>query len=121
MRRDLAVHEVLCGDDDRPAVVVPVYIGPYDPGRLLLGDLIALVPLALAQGRLLLGGIDELHVAAAVLGLVVAEHPDVGGDARAVEDLGRELHDAVDQVLGEQPSPDARGAAARVPVEQRGP
>jgi hypothetical protein len=31
--------------------------------------------------------VDQLHAALAILGLVIRKHPDVGGDARVVEDV----------------------------------
>lgn len=100
-------------------MVVSVDVCPHDPGGLVLADLVVLVPLGLAQRCLLLRGVDELNVSFAVVGLVVVEHPYIRGDARAEENLGRQLHDAIDQVLAEKPATDAGRSAPRVAVEQR--
>ena len=65
-----------------------------------------------------LGGIDELDLALAVLGLLVGEHPDVGGDAGVVEDVVRELDDGFQQVVLDEVLADVTGTAAGIPGEE---
>ena len=50
-------------------------------------------PKVLAKGLEPRGGVDELNLALAVLRLAIGEHPNVGGDARVVEDVERKGDD----------------------------
>ena len=56
-----------------------------DAGDVVLAQFAVLLAQVLAERPVPLRGVDQLHLAAAVLGLAVGEHPDVGGDAGVVE------------------------------------
>ena len=51
-----------------------------DAGDVVVAELAVLLAEVLVQGLVPLGGVDQLHLAAAVRRLAVGEHPDVGGD-----------------------------------------
>src|SRR4051812_9551900 len=73
--------------DDPDAVVVRERaVQADDLGAVLGADLAALVAEALAHLDPQVAGVDELDLALALGGLAVGEHPDVGGDARVVEE-----------------------------------
>lgn len=101
---DLAVGKLaVCRDNKFPAVV---------------GDIVALGADALAARLVAVAGIDELYLASTVGGLVLAEHPDIGGDAGVHEHIGGKLDDAVQPVVFEDVLPDVAGAAACIATEQ---
>ena len=56
-----------------------------------------LVPMLL-RGAQAVAGVNKLHLARTVGGLILAEHPDVGGDAGVHEHIGGKLDDAVQPV-----------------------
>ena len=91
------------GDDQLPAGV---------------GNVVALGADALAAGLKAVAGVNELHLARAVGGLILAEHPDVGGDAGIHEHIGGKLDDAVQPVVFQNILPDVAGPAAGIAAEQ---
>ena len=64
----------------------------------LLNVLGAELVLVLAFGVFAVG-IDEEHLAAQGVGLVLVHHEDAGGNARAVEEAGRQADDGLDHVV----------------------
>ena len=60
-----------------------------------------------------------MHLALAVLGLAVGEHPDVGGDAGVVEHVERERDDRLQPVVLDDPAADVALALAGVAGEER--
>ena len=64
-------------------------------------------------------GVDELHLAAAVCRLVVAQHPNVGGDSRVVEHVERQGDDGFEPVVLYDPPADVALALAGVAGEER--
>ena len=104
----------------------------FDSGRLLeieegaadaldvLGrELAVLLAEVLAQRLEPLAGVDELHLALAVRGLPVRQHPDVGGDAGVVEEVERQGDDGFEPVVLDQPAADVALALAGVAGEER--
>ena len=77
------------------------------------------LPRFLRSGLNHCGGVDELHLAPAVLGLAVGEHPDVGGDAGVVEHVQRQGDDGLQPVVLDDPAADVALALAGVAGEQR--
>ena len=65
-----------------------------------------------------LRGVNELHLALAVLGLAVGEHPDVGGDAGVVEEVQRQGDDGFEPVVFDEPAADVALALAGVAGEE---
>ena len=51
-------------------------------------------------------GVDQLHLALAMLGLAVGEHPDVGGDAGVVEEVQGQGDDRFEPVVLDDPAAD---------------
>lgn len=83
------------------------------------GELLALAAQGLAHLDEHLRCVDELHLAAALLGLAPVEHPDVGRNARVVEHIRREGHDRVEQIGLDDPPADLRLARPGLAGEQR--
>jgi hypothetical protein len=77
------------------------------------------LPRFLRRGWYHCGGVDELDLALAVLGLAVGEHPDVGGDAGVVEHVQRQGDDGLEPVVLDDPAADVALALAGVAGEQR--
>ena len=107
------------------AVFVAVYlavgklaVGGDDQLPADIGDVVALGADALAAGLEAVAGVNKLHLARTVGGLILAEHPDVGGDAGVHEHIGGKLDDAVQPVVFQNILPDVAGAAAGVAAEQ---
>lgn len=65
-----------------------------------------------------MAGVNKLHLARTVGGLILAEHPDVGGDAGVHEHIGGKLDDAVQPVVFQNILPDVAGPAAGIAAEQ---
>lgn len=51
-------------------------------------------------------GVDQLNLANTLWPLILGQHPDIGGDARVVEKIGRQGDDGLDQVMIQQPAAD---------------
>lgn len=100
----LAVGKLAVGGDDQ----LPAGIG----------DVVALGADALAARLKAVAGVNKLYLARAVGGLILAEHPDVGGDAGVHEHIGGKLDDAVQPVVFQNILPDVAGPAAGVAAEQ---
>lgn len=83
-----------------------------------IGDVVALGADALAAWLEAVAGVNKLHLARTVGGLILAEHPDVGGDAGVHEHIGGKLDDAVQPVVFQNILPDVAGAAAGIAAEQ---
>ena len=100
----LAVGKLAVGGDDQ-----------FPAG---IGDVVALGADALAAGLEAVAGVNELHLACTVGGLILAEYPDVGGDAGVHEHIGGKLDDAVQPVVFQNILPDVAGPAAGIAAEQ---
>ena len=94
-------------------------IGLNDQATAQVGDVVALGADRLAPGLIAVAGVDQLHLAGAVGGLVLAQHPDIGGYASVHKLVGGQLHDGVQPVVFQDVAADLAGAAARVAGEQR--
>ena len=77
------------------------------------------LPRFLRSGSEPLRRVDQLHLAAAVLGLAVREHPDVGRDAGVVEHVQRQGDDRLEPVVLDDVAADVALALARVAGEER--
>lgn len=93
-------------------------VSGHDKLPAVVGDVVALGADALAARLEAVAGIDELHLARAVIGFVFAQHPDIGGDTGVHEHIGGKLDDAVQPVVFEDVLPDVAGAASGVAAEQ---
>lgn len=93
-------------------------VGGNDQFPAGIGDVVALGADALAAGLEAVAGVNKLHLACTVGGLILAEHPDVGGDAGVHEHIGGKLDDAVQPVVFQNILPDVTGPAAGVAAEQ---
>ena len=100
----LAVGKLAVGGDDQ-----------FPAG---IGDVVALGADALAAWFEAVAGVNKLHLARTVGGLILAEHPDVGGDAGVHEHIGGKLNDAVQPVVFQNILPDVAGPAAGIAAEQ---
>ena len=83
-----------------------------------LAELAVFLAQVLAQRPVPLGGVDQLHLALAMLWLAVGEHPDVGGDAGVVEHVERQGDDCLQPVVLDDPAADVALALAGVAGEQ---
>ena len=77
------------------------------------------LPRVLPQRGVDAGGVDELDLALAAVGLAVGEHPDVGGDASVVERVQRQRDDGFEPIILDDPPADIGFALAGVAREQR--
>ena len=100
-------------------IVPELPIGLHDQVAAQVGDVVALGADGLAPGLIAMAGVDQLHLAGAAGGLVLAQHPDIGGYAGVHKLVGRQLHDGVQPVVFQDLAADLAGAAARVAGEQR--
>ena len=91
-----------------------------DPLDVFLGKLAVFLPKVLAKGLKPLRSVDELHFALAVLGLLVAQYPDVGGDASVIKHIQREGNDGFEPVVLKNPTADIAFSLACVAGEERG-
>ena len=117
--RHLPVAERGVGEDLRLGRFLEVEEGAADALDVLGRELAVLLAEVLAQRLEPLAGVDELHLALAVLGLPVGQHPDVGGDAGVVEEVERQGDDGLEPVVLDEPAADVALALARVAGEQR--
>ena len=62
--------------------------------------------------------VDQLHLAPAMLGLTVGQHPHVGGDAGVVEQVERQGDDGLQPVVLDDPAADVALALPSVAGEQ---
>ena len=115
----LPVTEGGVGEDFRLRRFLEGKEGVADALDVLGGEFAVLLAHVLAQRAKPLGGVDELHLAAAVLGLPVGEHPDVGGDAGVVEHVERQGDDGLQPVVLDDPAADVALALAGVAGEER--
>ena len=67
----------------------------------------------------MLAAVDQLHLALARGGLVVAEYPHIGGDASVVEHVGGQRDDGFNQVVLQQVAANLRLARTRAAGKQR--
>ena len=115
----LPVTEGGVGEDLRLRRFLEGEEGVADALDVLGGEFAVLLAHVLAQRAEPLGGVDELHLAAAVLGLAVGEHPDIGGDAGVVEHVQRQGDDGLQPVVLDDPAADVALALAGVAGEER--
>lgn len=118
---DVVPHLAL--DDLRAALVYAVVkriIRLHDEPDAAVIEIDALVADVLAPLDKAAAGVDELHLARAVHGLVFGDEPDVGGNAGIVEQIRRQLHDGLHQIAFNHIAADFAGTAARVAGEQAG-
>ncbi len=90
-----------------------------DAGDIVIAELAVLLAQVLAQGPVPSGGVDQLHLALAMRGLAVGEHPDVGGDAGVVEHVERQGDDGLQPVVLDDPTADVALALPGVAGEER--
>ena len=62
--------------------------------------------------------VDQLHLATPRFGLLVGQHPDVGGDAGVVEDVQRQGDDGFEPVVFQYPTADIALSLPRIACEQ---
>ena len=117
--RHLPVAEGRVGEDLRLLGLLEGEEGVADALDVLVGQLAVLLAQVLAQRLEPLRGVDELHLALAVLGLAVGQHPDVGGDAGVVEHVERQGDDGLQPVVLDDPAADVALALAGVAGEER--
>src|SRR6188472_4230887 len=86
---------------------------------LLVRELLALLPQALAHLHPRGAGIDELHLAASLRTLAVRDDPEVGRAAGVVEELVGKRDDGLEPVVLDDPAADLRLARARRAGEER--
>ena len=113
----LAVHAALFAVHSAVPILT---VGSHNQPPAQVGDVVALGADILPTGLIAVGGVDQLHLPGPVVRLVLGQHPDIGADACVHELVGGELDDGVQPVVFQEVLPDAGGAAASVPGEQRG-
>ena len=84
----------------------------------VLAELAVLLAQVLAERPVPLGGVDQLHLALAMLRLAVGKHPDVGGDAGVVEHVERQGDDRLQPVVLDDPAADVALALPGVAGEE---
>ena len=117
--RHLPVAEGGVGEDLRLLGLLEGEESVADAVDVLVGQLAVLLAQVLAQRLEPLRGVDELHLALAVRGLAVGEHPDVGGDAGVVKHVERQGDDGFEPVVLDDPAADVALALAGVAGEER--
>ena len=117
--RDLPVAEGGVGENLRLRRFLEVEEGAADALDVLGREFAVLLAEVLAQRLEPLAGVDELHLALAVRGLSVGQHPDVGGDAGVVEEVERQRDDGFEPVVLDEPAADVALALAGVAGEER--
>ena len=76
--------------------IVPVFaVGLHDQFPAMVADVVALGTDGFAALFIAVGRVNELHLAAAVGGLVLAQHPDIGGNAGVHKLVGGKLDNGV--------------------------
>ena len=90
-----------------------------DDGDMAVVHFLALAAQALAHLLPEAAGVNELHEALAVVGLAVAQHPHIGGDAGVVEHVGGQADDGLHEVVLQHVAADLALAAAGAAGEQR--
>ncbi|GEM_PF-4459574 len=116
---DLPVAEGSIGEDLRLLGLLEGEKDVADALDVLGREFAVLLAEVLAQGLEPLRRVNELHLAPAVLGLAVRQHPDVGGDAGVVEHVERQGDDRFQPVVLDDPAADVALALARVAGEER--
>ena len=116
----LPIAEGFIGEDFRLWRFLESEEGIADALDVLGGEFAVLLAHVLAQGLEPLGGVDELHLAFAMLGLPVREHPDVSGDAGVVEEVQREGDDGLQPIVLDDPAADVALTLAGVACEEGG-
>lgn len=102
------------------APLIHIEVGLGDLLDVRLGEGAVLFAEVLAQLLIQLRGINELDLALTLLGLVIGQHPDVGGDAGVVEDVVRQLDDGLQVVVLDEVAADIAGTAAGIAGEEGG-
>src|SRR5262249_23737715 len=92
---------------------------PGDYGDVLVAHLLAFGAQALSHLPPKETCIDELHLALAMCWLAVGDYPDIGGDARVVEHIGRQADDGFEQIVLKYVAAYFTLTAARTSCEQR--
>ncbi len=87
-------------------ILLEIAEGFPDPLDVLCGKLAVLLAHVLAKRLIPLGGVDELNLVFAVLGLSVGEHPDVGRNAGVIEHVQRQSYDCFKPVVLDYPAAD---------------
>ena len=85
---------------------------------LFLAKLTALVTEVLAKWSVPFCGIDQLHLAPAMLGLAIGDHPYVSGDTRVIEHVERQGDDGLEPVVLDDPAADVAFALSGVASEE---
>ncbi|MNR48146.1 hypothetical protein D3C85_1673450 [compost metagenome] len=67
----------------------------------------------------MLASVDQLHLALARSGFVVAEYPHIGGDAGVVEHVRRQRDDGFDQIVLQQVAANLRLTRTRAAGKPR--
>ena len=125
---DFVVAKVGVVEDLRGDAVGACWALVLAAGEVSLGDLLyvlggkftILLAEVFAQLAKELAGFDELHFAAALSGLVIREHPDVGGDAGVIEQVVGQLDDGLKHVVLDDVAADVAFTAASVASEEAG-
>ena len=116
---DLPVAEGGVGENLRLLRLLEREVGVADALDVVGREFAVFLAEVLAERLEPLRGVDELHLALAVLGLAVGEHPDVGGDAGVVEHVERQRDDGFEPVVLDEPAADVALALAGIAGEQR--
>ena len=94
-------------------------VGLDDASLAVCGKLEALLAQVLLHQHAHVRGVDQQHLALALLRLAVRHEPQVGRDVGVVEHVRRQGHDRVQVVVLQDVAADLRFAAAGVAREQR--
>jgi len=116
---DAPVAEGFDGEDLALRGFLEAAIESHQRVDLLLGEVLALAAEGFTHLGEVLAAIDQLHLALARGGLVVAQHPHIGGDAGVVEHVGRQGDDGFDQIVLQQVTANLRLARTGATGKQR--
>jgi len=119
LNSDLAEPEILVVEDLGMLAVREIAVQPRDFCNLVVANFVPLVVQALPHLAVQVHGIDQLDLAPPLGRLAIGDDPDVGEDARVVEQLIRHGDDGVQPIVLDNPAADFAFPAARVPREQR--
>ena len=85
----------------------------------MVADVVALGADGFATLLVAVGRVNELHLAAAVGGLVLAQHPDIGGNAGVHKLVSGKLNNGVQPIVFQDILADVAGAAPGIAGKQR--
>src|SRR5690606_29397656 len=87
---------------------------------MLRGKLTILVTQVFPEFAVKLSGIDKLYLAFAILGFVVAQNPDIGGNPSIVKEVVGQLYNGFEPIIFDDIAADIAFAPSCIPGKETG-